>query len=303
MSGASARRCAGAADERMMQLMRMMNRLLDKAPETRRRHLSFHTPVIVPIWPQARARRPEIWAATAPARPPPLRQPQRGAGRPGARARRRRCGWSRRSPATARTARRTRSTARASGARPTCPSRTSRSAAARPTAACRPTRTASCACRRARAAARPAWVRRGWRQTLLVGAACAAHAARACTVTAHLGQPTILPAPSCHAAGLRPDAAPRRPAGVPGDRGAHGEREHLQPVHVQDAGHQLPRVDVQEAVLRPDGAVGCAAPRARPLPWPACTRGRAPTAAPSRPRPGGGGGDGRGRGGAQGWCR
>ena len=38
----------------MMQLMRMMNRLLDKAPETRRRHLSFHTPVIVPIWPQAR---------------------------------------------------------------------------------------------------------------------------------------------------------------------------------------------------------------------------------------------------------
>ena len=46
---------AGAADERMMQLMRMMNRLLDKAPETRRRHLSFHTPVIVPIWPQARS--------------------------------------------------------------------------------------------------------------------------------------------------------------------------------------------------------------------------------------------------------
>lgn len=39
----------------MMQLMRMMNRLLDKAPETRRRHLSFHTPVIVPIWPQARS--------------------------------------------------------------------------------------------------------------------------------------------------------------------------------------------------------------------------------------------------------
>lgn len=38
----------------MMQLMRMMNRLLDKAPETRRRNLSFHTPVIVPIWPQAR---------------------------------------------------------------------------------------------------------------------------------------------------------------------------------------------------------------------------------------------------------
>ncbi len=41
-------------DEGMMQLMRMMNRLLDKAPETRRRNLSFHTPVIVPIWPQAR---------------------------------------------------------------------------------------------------------------------------------------------------------------------------------------------------------------------------------------------------------
>ena len=43
---------AGASDERMMQLMRAMNRLLDKHPESRRRNLAWHTPVIVPIFPQ-----------------------------------------------------------------------------------------------------------------------------------------------------------------------------------------------------------------------------------------------------------
>lgn len=43
---------AGASDERMMQLLRLLNRLLDKHPESRRRHLSFHTPAIVPVWMQ-----------------------------------------------------------------------------------------------------------------------------------------------------------------------------------------------------------------------------------------------------------
>lgn len=44
----------GATDERIMQLLRQLNLLLDKQPQTRRRLLSWHTPVIIPIWPQAR---------------------------------------------------------------------------------------------------------------------------------------------------------------------------------------------------------------------------------------------------------
>ncbi|KAK9855808.1 hypothetical protein WJX84_006870 [Apatococcus fuscideae] len=44
----------GASDERMMQLLRQMNRLLDRFPEARRRCLAFHTPIIVPVWPQVR---------------------------------------------------------------------------------------------------------------------------------------------------------------------------------------------------------------------------------------------------------
>ena len=36
----------------MMQLLRQMNRLLDRFPEARRRCLAFHTPIIVPVWPQ-----------------------------------------------------------------------------------------------------------------------------------------------------------------------------------------------------------------------------------------------------------
>ncbi|EIE23491.1 hypothetical protein COCSUDRAFT_65942 [Coccomyxa subellipsoidea C-169] len=45
---------SGAADERMMQLLRNMNRLLDKHPQSRRRHLAWHTPIIVPVYPQVR---------------------------------------------------------------------------------------------------------------------------------------------------------------------------------------------------------------------------------------------------------
>ena len=36
----------------MMQLLRNMNRLLDKHPQSRRRHLAWHTPIIVPVYPQ-----------------------------------------------------------------------------------------------------------------------------------------------------------------------------------------------------------------------------------------------------------
>lgn len=42
----------GAADERMMQLLRLLNRLLERSPESRRRLLAWHTPIIVPVWPQ-----------------------------------------------------------------------------------------------------------------------------------------------------------------------------------------------------------------------------------------------------------
>ena len=49
---------AGASDERMMQLLRLLNRLLDKHPESRRRHLTFHTPAIVPVWMQVQCHQP-----------------------------------------------------------------------------------------------------------------------------------------------------------------------------------------------------------------------------------------------------
>jgi transformation/transcription domain-associated protein len=42
------------ADERVVQLMRHLNRLLEKHKQSRRRHLLFHTPVVVPVWPQVR---------------------------------------------------------------------------------------------------------------------------------------------------------------------------------------------------------------------------------------------------------
>lgn len=42
------------SDERMVQLFRVLNRLFDKHKESRRRHLAFHTPIIIPVWPQVR---------------------------------------------------------------------------------------------------------------------------------------------------------------------------------------------------------------------------------------------------------
>ena len=39
----------------MMQLLRNMNRLLEQHPQSRRRHLAWHTPIIVPVYPQVRS--------------------------------------------------------------------------------------------------------------------------------------------------------------------------------------------------------------------------------------------------------
>ena len=36
-----------------MQLLRNMNCLLEAHPQSRRRHLAWHTPIIVPVYPQA----------------------------------------------------------------------------------------------------------------------------------------------------------------------------------------------------------------------------------------------------------
>lgn len=35
-----------------MQVLRMLNRLLDRHPEARRRDLAWNTPSIIPVWPQ-----------------------------------------------------------------------------------------------------------------------------------------------------------------------------------------------------------------------------------------------------------
>ncbi|KAG6555625.1 hypothetical protein Mapa_002860 [Marchantia paleacea] len=42
------------SDERMVQLFRVLNRLLEKHKESRHRHLAFNTPIIIPVWPQVR---------------------------------------------------------------------------------------------------------------------------------------------------------------------------------------------------------------------------------------------------------
>jgi len=40
------------SDERILQLFRVMNQMFDKHKESRRRHICFHTPIIIPIWSQ-----------------------------------------------------------------------------------------------------------------------------------------------------------------------------------------------------------------------------------------------------------
>ena len=43
---------SGSAEERMMQLLRLVNGLLDKHPESRSRKLAAHAPIIVPVYSQ-----------------------------------------------------------------------------------------------------------------------------------------------------------------------------------------------------------------------------------------------------------
>jgi len=43
---------AGSAEERMMQLLRLINGLLEKHPESRSRKLAAHAPIIVPVYSQ-----------------------------------------------------------------------------------------------------------------------------------------------------------------------------------------------------------------------------------------------------------
>ncbi|KAM7263761.1 hypothetical protein ACFE04_001444 [Oxalis oulophora] len=42
------------SDERILQLFRVMNQMFDKNKESRRRHISIHTPIIIPVWSQVR---------------------------------------------------------------------------------------------------------------------------------------------------------------------------------------------------------------------------------------------------------
>ncbi|KAJ4713985.1 transformation/transcription domain-associated protein-like [Melia azedarach] len=42
------------SDERILQLFRVMNQMFDKHKESRRRHISIHTPIIIPVWSQVR---------------------------------------------------------------------------------------------------------------------------------------------------------------------------------------------------------------------------------------------------------
>ncbi|XP_047310383.1 transformation/transcription domain-associated protein-like [Impatiens glandulifera] len=42
------------SDERILQIFRVMNRMFDKHKESRRRHISIHTPIIIPVWSQVR---------------------------------------------------------------------------------------------------------------------------------------------------------------------------------------------------------------------------------------------------------
>ncbi|KAG0500358.1 hypothetical protein HPP92_000430 [Vanilla planifolia] len=42
------------SDERILQLFRVLNRMFEKNKESRRRHLTIHTPIIIPVWSQVR---------------------------------------------------------------------------------------------------------------------------------------------------------------------------------------------------------------------------------------------------------
>jgi len=42
------------SDERILQLFRVLNKMFDKHKESRRRHLTIHTPIIIPVWSQVK---------------------------------------------------------------------------------------------------------------------------------------------------------------------------------------------------------------------------------------------------------
>lgn len=42
------------SDERVLQLFRVLNKMFDKHKESRRRHLTIHTPIIIPVWSQVK---------------------------------------------------------------------------------------------------------------------------------------------------------------------------------------------------------------------------------------------------------
>jgi hypothetical protein len=44
-----------------MQLLRLLNQLLERHPESRRRLLAWHTPIIVPVWPQVSTHGGRAW--------------------------------------------------------------------------------------------------------------------------------------------------------------------------------------------------------------------------------------------------
>lgn len=44
----------GSAEERMMQLLRLVNNILEKHPQSRTRRLASHAPIIVPVYSQVR---------------------------------------------------------------------------------------------------------------------------------------------------------------------------------------------------------------------------------------------------------
>ncbi len=44
----------GLSDERVLSLQRSLNELLETHPDARRRSLSWHTPAVIPVWPQVR---------------------------------------------------------------------------------------------------------------------------------------------------------------------------------------------------------------------------------------------------------
>ncbi|KAI0530691.1 hypothetical protein KFK09_000238 [Dendrobium nobile] len=52
------------SDERILQLFRVLNRMFDKNKESRRRHLTIHTPIIIPVWSQVRMVEDDVMYST-----------------------------------------------------------------------------------------------------------------------------------------------------------------------------------------------------------------------------------------------